>query len=243
MISKVSIPDVRRHLKAALGTYQGGGVGANIREDGRIFLNGKPFAVVRYFEGLDAPIFRFCDMLVAEHLAQSKKQHTTGDLQLCLSDNSLPGLVLYGDRFTPELRDTVRGLIQDVEFSDKAKVRITYESAVEMQLEFWEPRCAPMWVGELNRRLKDPQIKPSEETRRYPAYWDGKEIFYSIGEDTYKVSVMRRSETRTNGHVDVADNRITMFYFEEGGALQFTKHNSGVSAKVKKQSDAGSKLD
>jgi hypothetical protein len=124
----------------------------------------------------------------------------------------------------------------------RARTRVISKNHTVLDLEFWEPKYAQDWVDILNAEF-DPQAEPaSEEKRRYPAYWVNKEVYYAIGEDTYRVKVVPRIQVRTNGYVDLQDDRLQMFHYEEGGSFQFTQHNAGPSEKLRKDVDSGDRL-
>lgn len=225
---------IRYYLKGYLGTYRNGGAGAVIHDDGRIILQGTPLASYKYFEGVEEPIFTFVEMNIQDSLVFAKDRFAEPHFRFEVSRLGQLAIAVCG--YHEVAIALVRKIIEAIcrlQIGVKARIRIVCDDKSLLYVEFWEPKHAQACLDYLNKHYDPPVIDDGDESRRYPAYWQDKEVFYAVGETTYRVRVIPRVQVRTQGYVDVVDGRLTMFFFEEGGSQKFDLHNAGLSEKVK----------
>ncbi len=129
-----------------------------------IRLNGKLFAMYKYFFGLDKPFFYFYDTVYKEHnlegLPDGKfKPH----FKLSLSNHLTVGLVIHGQLATEELHHFISSMLTNVIADPLYKLHkdacAFFQGGSEnpkgkyIYIEFWKPESAQAFVDYINNNF------------------------------------------------------------------------------------------
>ena len=135
-----------------------------------ITYNGKPFAVYKYFEGIEQPLFRFLDETYSRVFAQ-QNYVINGDktlsprFKLTLSNHDTPGLIISGKAANQEIHAFITNLVM-CNFTDDVKYKIKSDAGAFFQggsnmpdgeyiyIEFWKPSDAQAFVDYINENFK-----------------------------------------------------------------------------------------
>lgn len=138
---------------------------------GIINLHTKPFATYKYFEGIEAPLFRFQDKVFAQHRHITDGKVLQSNFHLSLSVHNTAGLVVTGWDATQDLRVFLKGMLTNL-MTDPcyalhkdagAFFQGGYQDAEDdehgyIYVEFWKSAGAQAFVDYLNanfvRQLK-----------------------------------------------------------------------------------------
>lgn len=135
-----------------------------------ITYNGKPFAVYKYFKGIEQPLFRFLDETYSRVFAQ-QNYVINGDktlsprFKLTLSNNNTPGLIIAGKAACPKVHAFITSLVM-CNFTDDVEYKITSDAGAIFQsgsyspddvyifIEFWKHKGAQAFVDYINENFK-----------------------------------------------------------------------------------------
>lgn len=224
---------LRNYFCDQIGSLFNYGAECVVRKDGRIFREGKPLAMAKYFEGIEEPLFAWVHPEMKSWLNKATDRKVPPGFGLSLSKFGVPCLLVSAGEITLELQTLLTQMVENMGHPTQG-VRFTNNAPYWIEVEFWEPAYAPGFISYLNQEYVAPDTVPPKENRGYPAAWEGKQIFYVIGEDTYVVDVKVKQETRLLGSVEITDGRLTMFRYDPEGAVNFIEAVASLPRKIEK---------
>lgn len=169
--------NTNQHERGPFGHYTRGGMGHILNNlvhfgvplsvaesvtvgDGEIKLKDKSFALYKYFDGIDQPLFKFNDPAY-----QNRVNPANGNYQLTMGSHMSPALVLTGEFNASYLAwETVKRCMTN--YTPDPFYKLSQDSGAFFQggsnnqggeyiyVEFWKPAGAQAWVDAFSQELK-----------------------------------------------------------------------------------------
>lgn len=133
---------------------------------GVINLYKENFAVYKYFQGIEQPLFRFQDQVYGQHHHTVDGDKLKSNFHLSLSNHNTAGLVVTDWDATQDLREFLHGMLTNLTTDERYQIHkdagaFFQGGSVDVEdsehgfiyVEFWKPQKAQVFIDYLNNNF------------------------------------------------------------------------------------------